>query len=167
MRTNSFLPRAALVLSTGIFTCLCSAQQITVRVDGQPATFNDAQPQMIDGMVYVPIRGVFEQMGATVDWDQAQRTVSGRRGDHHISMRAEGHNAMVDNRSVHLDGRARIIGGSVMVPLRFVSEALGSQVDWNDSSQTVNIRSDGGHFISRPLRPIKKHDRGDDHNHGG
>jgi hypothetical protein len=80
-------------------------------------------------------------------------------------MRAEGSSAMVDNRAVRLDGRARIIGGSVMVPLRFVSEALGSQVDWSDSSQTVNIRSEDGHFISRGLRQVKKHDKGDNRGH--
>jgi hypothetical protein len=67
---------------------------------------------------------------------------------------------MVDNRAIRMDGRARIIGGSVMVPLRFVSEALGSQVDWDNSSQTVNIRSEDGHFISRGLHQIKKHDGG-------
>ena len=149
------MPRAALVLSTSVFACLCSAQGIRVELDGQRANFNDAQPQMIGGMVYVPIRGVFEQMGATIDWDSDQRMVTGHRGSHHMTMRAEGHSAMVDNRAVRLDGRARIIGGSIMVPLRFVSEALGSQVDWNDTTQTVNIRSEDGHFMSKAVRPLK------------
>ena len=99
-------------------------------------------------------------MGATIDWDPTQRMVSGRRGSHRLSMSADGHSAMVDNRAVRLDGRATIVDGSVMVPLRFVSEALGSQVDWNDSTQTVNIHSEDGHFISRGLRQVKKHYKG-------
>jgi len=159
MTISSFVPRAAFIISTAILASVCSAQQISVNIDGHPATFLDTQPQMIDGMVYVPIRGVFEQMGATIDWDQNQRTVTGR-GSHHLMMRAEGHSAMVDNRSVQLTGRARVIGGSVMVPLRFVSEALGSQVDWNDSTQTVSIHNDDEHFISKGLRKLKKHDGG-------
>jgi len=171
MSITSFAKGATILLSSGVLVSICSAYQIRVNVDGQPTRFNDAQPQMIHGMVYVPIRGVFEQMGATIDWDQSQHQVLGRRGNHTLTMQAEGRDAMVDNRAVHLDGRARIIDGSVMVPLRFVSEALGSSVDWNDSAQTVDIRTEGGHFISRGLRPIKrnvggKHDNGDKRDNG-
>jgi len=86
--------------------------------------------------------------------------VIGKRGNHVLILRAEGHSAMVDNRAVTLGGRARIIGGSVMVPLRFVSEALGAQVDWDDLSQTVSIRTEDGHFISKGLRPLKRHNGG-------
>ena len=169
MIITRFLPLVTLTLSVGLCSSLASAQRISVQLDGKPAMFYEAQPQMINGMVYIPLRGVFEQMGATIDWDPNQRVVTGMRGNHRVVMRAEGNSAMVDNRSIHMDGRATIIDGSVMVPLRFVSEALGAQVDWNDTSQTVNIRSEDGHFISRGLR--KPNQRGDmrnrDQHNGG
>ena len=140
---------------------LVAAQQINVRINNQKVQFLGTQPKMVGDRILVPLRGVFEQMGATIDWDPNQRTVSGKRGSHRIAMRAEGHSAMVDNRSVQLDGRAQILAGSLMVPLRFVSEALGSKVDWNATTQTVNIWSVDGQFMSKSVRPFKDHGKKD------
>ncbi len=156
MFNSKFIPKMAIGLSTMLMAGICAAQQITVNVDGQPTTFRDTQPMMIDNSVYVPMRGVFEQMGATVNWDPSQDVVTGERGRHHIVIHPQKRSAMVDNRAVEMGGRARIIGGSLMVPLRFMSESLGAHVDWDDSTQTVNIRSDDGHFIAKGLKPVRK-----------
>ena len=158
MTLQRLLSFAALTAS---ITSVCSGQRIIVQVDGKEATFSDAQPQMIHGLVYVPIRGVFEQMGATIDWDASQGMVSGKRGSHTLLMRPQGHSVMVDNRSVHLDARAQMVGGSVMVPLRFVSAALGSDIEWNPITRTANILSADGHFMSNSVRPYKDHGKKD------
>jgi len=143
------------VVSVAFAALSACAQAITVTVDGQVVNFPDAQPRMIGGSVFVPMRGVFEQMGANVQWDQAQRYVEIDEGKHTISMRAEGKSAMVDNRAVNLDARARIEHGSVMVPLRFVATALGCQVAWDQASQTVTIQTDG-HFIGDSRKPARR-----------
>lgn len=74
---------------------------------------------------------------------------------------------MIDNRAARLQAGVRIVGGSVIAPLRFVSEALWSRVDWGDSTQTVSISSDNGHFLSRGLRPVKRRQGFDNVGGGG
>jgi hypothetical protein len=115
------------------------AQGINVEVDGQRVFFNNARPQMISGRVMVPLRGVLEQMGAYVQWDSSTRMVTARKGEFDIAMRIGQRAAQVNGRTTYLDVPAMILHGSTMVPLRFMSEALGADVDWIAATQTVRI----------------------------
>jgi len=123
---------------------ICSAQNITVTVDGKPVGFNNTTPRYMQGRVLVPLRGVFEEMGAYVQWDAATRTVSGSKGDKDVKLRIGEKWAMVDGKNVALDVPAMIVGGSTMVPIRFISESLGAQVQWHDPSRTVMINTMNG-----------------------
>jgi len=130
------------ILTTLPIACALTSSafaQIRVEVDGNLVHFNDTQPRMVDGRVLVPLRGVLEQMGANVFWDPSRRLVTARQGQKDISMYIGQRSAMVDGRTVTLDVPAMIIGGSTMVPLRFMSESLGADVMWLSSSQTVRI----------------------------
>jgi hypothetical protein len=115
------------------------AQGINVEVDGQRVFFNNARPQMISERVMVPLRGVLEQMGAYVQWDSSTRMVTARKGEFDIAMRIGQRAAQVNGRTTYLDVPAMILHGSTMVPLRFMSEALGADVDWIAATQTVRI----------------------------
>ena len=148
-----FFVRGLTVALTALIATVCSAQHSAVTIDGEAVKFADAQPQSIDGTIFVPLRGVFEQMGADVKWDEDQHRVEVTKGKHNIQMRVEGKSAMVDNRAVNLDARARLVHGSLMIPLRFVTSALGCEVKWDAPSHTVQIKSDNGHFISNSLKP--------------
>src|SRR3954452_10765463 len=75
---------AALTLAA---VAVSSAQRIHVQVDGTPVRFANSQPQYINGRVLVPLRGVFEQMGATVDWDQQTRMVMAHRNGTDVQLR--------------------------------------------------------------------------------
>jgi hypothetical protein len=112
---------------------------ISVTVDGTPVAFNDAAPRMVNGRVLVPLRGVFEQMGAYVHWTDATQTVDATKGNTSVSLRIGDPVATVNGSPVRMDVPATLVGGSTMVPLRFVSEALGANVDWNDQANAVMI----------------------------
>ncbi len=117
-----------------------SAQrQINVTVNGQPVAFEATPPMQVQGRVLVPLRGVLEQMGAYVGWDALTQNVSASKGDLALQMRIGSRVAQVNGRDVTLDVPARIIDGSTMVPLRFISEALGANVQWVEATQTVAI----------------------------
>jgi len=120
------------------------AQSIRVRIDGQDVRFRDQMPIERGGRVLVPLRGVFEDMGATVDWDPATRMVHAERSGQHVDLRIGSREADVDGRRTMLDVPARVMNGSTMVPLRFISEALGSTVDWRAYDRTVMINSGYG-----------------------
>ncbi len=105
--------------------------------------FAGTGPRMVNGRVLVPLRGIFEQMGANVRWNEAMQKVSADRGSTTIELRIGDHYANVNGRSVELDQPATMIGGRTMVPLRFISESFGANVDWTESTQTVAIITNG------------------------
>ncbi len=115
------------------------AQEIQVIVNGQPVVFTDTRPQMIQGRVLVPLRGVLEKMGAHVGWIQQTHTVVADKGNTDINLPIGSHTAQVNGNPVQLDVPAMIIGGSTLVPLRFVSESMGADVGWSNATETVTI----------------------------
>jgi Copper amine oxidase N-terminal domain len=118
------------------------APDVHVFVNGQPVAF-DVPPQIDNGRVLVPLRGVFEQLGATVVWNDQTQTVLAQRGATSMQLVIGNTQAMVNGQPVIMDVPAMVVGGRTMVPLRFVSQALGSMVDWNAASSTVTIMSAG------------------------
>jgi hypothetical protein len=119
------------------------ADTINVRVNGDPVYFEGAKPREMNGRVLVPLRGVLEKMGATVDWMPSSQTVVAAKGDMELNLPIGSRYATVNGRQVRLDVPAMTIAGSTMVPLRFVSEALGADVTWREASNTVLISTDG------------------------
>lgn len=116
------------------------AQTARVVVDGQLMRF-DQPPVVAGGRVLVPLRGVFEHLGATVLWNPATNVVTAQRGDTQVQLVIGGRQATVNGRVVLLDVPATIVGGRTLVPLRFVSEAMGAQVDWDNATRVVTITS--------------------------
>ena len=114
---------------------------IRVTVNGEPVEFTRARPMMRGGRVMVPVRGVFERLGGTVQWMPEARAVtgSGAGGANPFRMEVNSRRAFVNDTDTRLDAAPRMVDGSVYVPLRFVSEALGGQVTWDNASRTVAI----------------------------
>ena len=82
------------------------------------------------GRLLVPLRGIFEYFGATVEWDGARKAVEIDRAGDHITMFANDYDAYINGETVYLDVPPRIIHSRTHVPLRFVGEALGATVDY-------------------------------------
>lgn len=103
---------------------------IQVFINGQKVQF-DTMPVIQNSRTLVPVRAIFEGLGATVKWDGATNTVSSTKDNHSLSLVIGNTNAMVDNKTVVLDVPATIMNSRTMVPLRFISEAYGNKVDYN------------------------------------
>lgn len=119
-----------------------SAPYVRVFVDGSPVSFDQA-PVIANGRVLVPLRGVFERLGATVGWDPASQTVLAQRGATSVSLRIGSPQAFVNGQAQFMDAPALLVGGRTMVPLRFVSQTLGADVNWDAATSTVQIASQG------------------------
>lgn len=109
-----------------------SPTDIAVAVDGQPVVFTGTGPKRIGGRVLVPLRGVLEKIGATVTWNPDMKAIHAERGTSKIDLKIGERVATVDGRTVTLDAPAVILSGSTMVPLRFMGEALGAQVVYEE-----------------------------------
>ena len=116
-----------------------SAPPITVYVDGEKVAFPDQKPIMLQSRVLVPLRGVFEMLDAGVDWDPGQRLVTARKADRRVELHIYKDTARIDNVPYQMDIPAQLIGGRAMVPLRFLSQALGAQVEWIPEEYAVEI----------------------------
>jgi hypothetical protein len=141
---------ATLALAALSLTGAASAQEITTTVDGETVNFPDLQTTMINGRVMVPLRGVFEFMHASVDWDAATRTVIAQRFNDTIRLPINSYTATVNGRDVAIDAPARIQSGRTLVPLRFLSESLGANVDWIAATRTVEINTTDNYVVGEP-----------------
>lgn len=117
------------------------AQDIRATVDGNLVSFPDVQPVMMNDRVMVPVRGVFEHMNADVKWDGTQNTVTAYRGTDTIELKLNSYTAMMNHQQMTLDSPAIMHQGRTLVPLRFLSEALGATVDWRADTRMVEIRT--------------------------
>jgi Copper amine oxidase N-terminal domain/CopC domain len=131
----------ALVVALALGSSASLAADISVVVNGQQIQF-DQPPIERSGRVFVPLRGVFEHLGASVVYDNGvvNATGNGRTIQLHIGSTE----ATVNGQTHTLDVAPFIVGSRTLVPIRFISESLGANVDWNDNTRTVVITSGGG-----------------------
>ncbi|MCL6577637.1 copper amine oxidase N-terminal domain-containing protein [Kyrpidia sp.] len=106
-----------------------------VFVDGLQPSF-DVPPVVQDGRTLVPIRQIAEALGATVNWNQG--TVTIRREKQTVTLRIGDPSASVNGQNITLDVPPELSGGRTLVPLRFVGEAFGMAVDYQDGIVSVH-----------------------------
>jgi len=113
---------------------------IRVTLDGRTLTF-DVQPVIINNRTMVPLRGIFEELGASVEWNQSTKTVTARKDDTVIILKIGDISPTVNGQVVPISQPAVVTRGRTLVPLRFIAESLGVNVRWDSSSQMVIITS--------------------------
>ena len=136
------------------FVPIAIVQDINVTVDGDVISFVGQPPVERGGMILVPLRGVFEKLGAAVFYDGATRSIRAVKGATEVTLRLGSTSAFVNGQARTLALPAQTEQGITLVPLRFVSEALGAQVGWRGESRTVVIRTDAAPVvIGTPREP--------------
>ncbi len=121
---------------------------LNLNIDGVPLA-TDVPPVIVDGRTLVPVRAIFEKLGASVNWDANIQTVTAVSGEKTITLKLNDTSAYVNNELKTLDVPAQIVDGRTMVPARFVDESLGCQVLWDANTQTVNVNT-----VSQPTTTI-------------
>lgn len=143
---------ATAVALTALPGCTALAKDVNIVIDGEELNL-DVAPQIIDGRVMVPIRGVLENLGALVKWDDETQTVSARKSSKTVSLEIGSNDVTLDKGETNDDGSAKtetiqtdvaaqLVSDRTLVPLRVISEAMGYSVDWNDETYTVSITTD-------------------------
>ncbi len=134
------------------FIAVKANEEIFVTLDGVKLDF-DVKPQIIDGRILVPLRKIFEEIGAFVKWDDETQTISARKSSKTITMTIASCDMKIDKgktddagnpiiETVTLDVPSQIIDDRTLVPARAVSEAFGLNVDWDEDAKTVVITDD-------------------------
>ena len=114
-------------------------KDIFVTVNHEIITF-DQPPVIINDRTLVPLRVIFEALGATVDWDPDTRTVTATRGDINLSLVVDTNIINKNGTNIEIDVPAQTVNDRTMGPARAIAESLGASVNWNKYTRTVVIR---------------------------
>ena len=124
----------AIVLQLGNYGAVVNGA--VVRIDPDSTA---VQPYAHDNRTFVPVRFLSERMGATVGWDQATKTVTVTRAGRTVQMVLGQNTYWVDGVQKTMDAPAEVVSQRTMVPIRFVSEALGLSVGWDQVNKLVLV----------------------------
>jgi len=147
MRKVLMVALAVLIMTMLFPSGSLAARKIAVSIDGTVKEFYPA-PVIQKGTTLVPMRAIFEELGAVVDWDPETWSVTATKDGRIISMTIGKRNAYVDGKEIALAVAPQVINGRTMVPLRFVSESLGAEVKWDSKNWSI--------FITSPVIPDQK-----------
>lgn len=113
---------------------------IEVLIDGKQLVC-EVPPQIINERTMVPMRAIFEALGAKVEWNAGYRSVVAVKGTDTVSLAIGNSFAKVNGQIKSLDAPPVIINNRTLVPVRFVAESLGSDVQWDSTARTVVIKN--------------------------
>lgn len=126
--------------------------EITVELDGEKIEF-DVNPEVVNGRTMVPLRKIFEKIGALVKWNDDTQTVSARKNSKTITLTVDSDELNIDKgktdddgnpvvETVLLDTPPYVVSGRTLVPARAIAESFGFNVEWDEKNNKVIISSD-------------------------
>jgi len=123
-------------------TTVNASSEITILHNGRPVTF-DQPPIMRNNRVMVPFRGLFELLGAEIEWNPHTQQIFGSTDTNSITLTIGTHIAIVNGVEHFMDAQPFIVPetGRTLVPIRFVGETLGARVTWDPVARRVCINS--------------------------
>lgn len=130
-----------------MFSCNALAEEnIFVILNGKQIKF-DVPPQTVNDRTMVPMRKIFEELGAKVEWIEDTQMILASKDSKFVLMQI-GKPAMIikdfkigSEERIELDSEPFITDGRTLVPVRAVSEAFNMQVDWDGAKKEVLINS--------------------------
>lgn len=126
---------------------------ITVEVDFGTVQF-DTSPVNINGRVLVPVRAIFEAMGAEVIWNAGTRTVTSKLDNTTVVMQIDSPTMRINGEPKSLDVAPQIIDDRTLVPARAAAEAFGGRVQWQGDQNRVIIST---RSFTKKLETIQSH----------
>lgn len=147
MKNNKYLSKIIIFFFVMLtFTFSASIQtfaednEIKCFLDGKQLHF-DVLPIVKEGVTYVPMRAIFEAQGAVIEWNNTAKTISAVREDIHIFYMVQEGRVFVNGQENKQVLKAISFQNNTLVPLRFISEVLGSSVSWDEGTHSVYITS--------------------------
>ncbi len=141
-KTVSIFAAAAIIASMSAVSAQNNTPSVTV--NGVKLEFTDNVTPFIDEQserTLVPMRDIFEAVGAVVQCDESTQTVIAVKDSSFVTLQIGSEKAFVNSEEKQLDVKALIKDDRTFVPLRFVSEALGAAVEWDNDNYTVVIKT--------------------------
>lgn len=127
-----------MIFSMAFTASVFADESISLTIDNKTIE-SDVAPQIIDGRTMVPVRAIFEGVGAEVDWNSDTKTITGSKNGINVVMTLDSNKATVNGNEITMDCAPLIIEGRTLAPARYVAEAFGCKVNWDSENKTVSI----------------------------
>ncbi|MCF8010886.1 MAG: copper amine oxidase N-terminal domain-containing protein [Clostridiales bacterium] len=117
------------------------SQKVTVIKDGGTEGINslDVAPKIKEGRTLIPLKGVLDELGASLSYNGAKNQVTVASNNQKIILNIGEKTAIKKGKTIKMDQPAVIENGRTLIPLRFVGERLGYSVDWNGETQKITV----------------------------
>lgn len=149
------MKKPLLFLLTGILAFApVSASAIDIKIDNKKLSL-DVPACIINDRTMVPMRGIFETLGASVVWDEAAKGITAKKGGNTIRLHLNKKAASINGSACTLDAAPTAVNGRTLVPARFVAEALDCTVKWDAKTETVNIYTKGSQTAANRYRVVR------------
>lgn len=136
MKKIFFMLLALIILTT---PCVNADSDVNIEINGQRIIFADTKPFVENGRTFVPIRTISEMLEYDVLWDEETETVTVKKDDYEMNLTIGNSTYTVNGEEKQMDVAPFIKADKTVVPIRFIAESFGCDVDWEDESQTVVI----------------------------
>lgn len=111
---------------------------ISIVVDGRNLEM-ETLPVVENNRTLVPLRAIFEAMGAQISWDDKTQTVTSKKGTKEVKLTIGKTEVYKNGQKIKLDVPAKTVNSRTYVPVRFVGEAFGGKVDWDEVNKRITI----------------------------
>ena len=115
---------------------------ITIHIDGEYLPC-DVAPMVKNNRTLMPMRAAGEALGATVDWNPTQKTITLSKDSDVVKFVLNSSTYYVNGTAHHADIAPQIVQNRTLIPLRAFAEALDTRVDWNQYLLDVSISTTG------------------------
>lgn len=124
---------------TGGTNFAAAERSVTIYLGGERIAFNDTAPVLTSGRVLAPVRGFFEKLGVTVDWNQTSKIAVIKDDKREILLELGSRTALNNGVAQYLDCSVILKNDHAMIPLRYIAESFGYDVEWEQETLSVRI----------------------------
>lgn len=129
----------ATFIMSAVMCTAAFANEVSVSLNGEIIDFPNQQPTVVDGRTLIPLRGVFDKMGYSIDWDNDTKTATLEKDGKRISVQIGEKTIYVDGSPMAIDVPAQLINGSTMLPMRAITDASDTELLWDNENKIATI----------------------------
>ncbi|MED1790042.1 N-acetylmuramoyl-L-alanine amidase family protein [Brevibacillus laterosporus] len=111
---------------------------IQLRIEGRSVNA-EVPPLISNGRTLVPVRVIAEGLGAKIDWNQEERKAKITKDNREVVLQLSNKKAYINGKAQTLEAAPQLVNNRMLLPLRFVGEALGATIGWDNDSRTVIV----------------------------
>ncbi len=117
-----------------------------MKVNGEEKNIDEegTTPVIVDGSTLLPVRAIVEEIGGEVNWNAETKEVTLTHEDQEIVLKIDSTEGFLNGEPQVLDTAPAIINGRTMLPIRFVAQSFGFNVDWNKETKEITITEGEG-----------------------